>query len=77
MDENDIKALKNFVIETCDDLIEMEALDNIGFVINENYHTIRNPNVNGIKDLLNTYAKVGDTRDICKTLICLSSAIKK
>lgn len=45
MDDNDIKALKNFVIETCDDLIQMEGIDNIGFVINENYHTIRNPNV--------------------------------
>jgi hypothetical protein len=39
-------------------------MDNIGFVINNKYYTIRNPNYEGIKDLLNAHVQVGDTKDI-------------
>jgi hypothetical protein len=45
-------------------------------VINKNYHTIRNPNYEGIKDLLNLNVKVDDTSDIRQTLICLRNSIQ-
>ena len=75
MDEAAIRSLKGFILETCVQLLERNGIDNIGFVINKNYHTIRNPNYEGIKDLLNAHVKVDDSRDIRDTLICLRNSI--
>lgn len=75
MDEMSIKTLKNFILDTCDELIERGGIDNVGFVINKKYYTIRNPNYEGIKDLLNAHTKVEDTTDFRETLICLRNSI--
>lgn len=55
--------------------MERGGIDNVGFVINKNYYTIRNPNYEGIKDLLAANVKVEDSTDIRETIICLRNSI--
>lgn len=76
MDHDSIKMLKNFMLSTCEDLLESGGIDGVGFIINKNYYTIRKPNYEGIKDLLNANVKIDDTIDIRDTLICLRNSIQ-
>lgn len=59
----------------CFEMLERGGIDKIGFVINEKYHTIRNPNYEGIKDLLTANMHIEDTTDIRNTIQCLRHSI--
>ena len=75
MDESSIGALKKCILDLCFELLERGGIDNIGFVINAQYYTIRNPNYEGIKDLLNANVRIEDSKDIRETLKCLRHSI--
>ena len=75
MDDNCLDFIKKNILDMCLEMLERDGIDNIGFIINEKYHTIRNPNIEGIKDLLAANLKVEDTTDIRNTLQCLRHSI--
>lgn len=58
--ENDVENIKNCILDTCEELLNRNGITNIGFVINEEYCTIRSPNYAGIKDLLNSKLKISE-----------------
>lgn len=75
MNEKSIAAIKNSILDLCVEMLERGGIDNIGFVINGSYFTLRNPNMEGIKDLLIANMKIEDTKDIRSTLQCLRHSI--
>lgn len=75
MDQTCISAIKNAILELCVELLERDGIDHIGFVINAKYHTIRNPNYEGIKDLLTANLFVDDGSDIRQTMQCLRHSL--
>lgn len=44
-------------------------------MINENYYTIRQPNYEGIKDLLTSNMRICESVDFLSTLVCLRHSI--
>ena len=75
MSDKDIEIIKRGILETCDELINRNGITNIGFIINEQCITIRNPNYEGIKDLLTQRLHVVDTTDFRNTIQCLRHTI--
>ena len=65
---DELSNLRKRILDMCEQALERGGITGIGFVINENYYTIRQPNYEGIKDLLLNYMKIGETVDFIKTL---------
>ena len=58
MNDVEVINLRKRILEMCEDGLERGGITGIGFVINENYYTIRQPNYEGIKDLLMSAMKI-------------------
>jgi primase-polymerase (primpol)-like protein len=60
----------------CEEALDRSGIEGIGFVMNENYYTIRQPNYEGIKDLLTANMKISDTTDFTRSLTVLRHSIQ-